>query len=80
MALTKQEKNDIVVEVSELLTSSKLTVVAKYQGTPVKAMQTLRKQAKEGNTVVKVVKNRLVIKAIQQNEQLKTVYVTDLNG
>lgn len=80
MALTKQEKNDIVDEVSELLTSSKLTVVAKYQGTPVKAMQSLRKQAKEGNTVVKVVKNRLVIKAIEQNEQLKTADVTGLNG
>lgn len=80
MALTKQEKNDIVSEVSQLLTGAKLTVVAKYQGTPVKAMQALRKQAKEGQTTVKVIKNRLVIKALEQNDQFKSIDSSSLNG
>lgn len=80
MALTKQEKNDIVAEVSELLTSSKLTVVAKYQGTSVKAMQALRKQARDTDTTVKVIKNRLVIKAVGQNDKLKSADVNSLTG
>ncbi|MCA9332886.1 50S ribosomal protein L10 [Candidatus Saccharibacteria bacterium] len=80
MALTKQQKNDIVKEVSDLMSNSKLTVVAKYQGTSVKAMQALRRQAKEGQTVVKVVKNRLVIKAIAANDVLKDVDTGALEG
>ena len=39
MALTKDKKNEVVREVAEALGSSKMTVVAKYQGTTVKAMQ-----------------------------------------
>ena len=63
MALTKSDKNQVVAEVAELLKNSKLTVVARYQGTTVKAIQTLRKDAKVKGTSVKVVKNRLAIKA-----------------
>lgn len=44
MALTKDKKNEVVAEVSELLANSKMTVVAAYQGTPVKAMQELRRK------------------------------------
>lgn len=80
MALTKQQKNDIVAEISSLLGESKLTVVAKYQGTSVKAMQALRKEAKDSATTVKVVKNRLVIKAINQTESVKAADTSGLNG
>lgn len=80
MALTKQEKDDVVAEVAELLSTSKMTVVAKFQGTTVKALQTLRKDARENGTRVKVVKNRLVIKALQQNDTLKGVDVSQLEG
>ena len=80
MALTKQEKNEVVAEVSELLSSSKMTVVAKYQGTTVKAMQALRKQARGNGTKVQVVKNRLVIKALAASDTLKGVETGDLNG
>lgn len=68
MALTKQKKQEVINEVAELLAASKLTVVAKYQGTTVKQLQTLRKQARESQTVVKVVKNRLVIQALNDNK------------
>lgn len=80
MALTKSEKNDVVAEVAELLSTSKMTVVAKYQGTTVKALQSLRKDAKASGTQVKVVKNRLVIKALQQNDTLKDADVSNLQG
>jgi large subunit ribosomal protein L10 len=67
MALTKQQKQAIIHEVTELLNTSKLTVVAKYKGTTVKQMQALRKQARENNTVVRVIKNRLVIQALSES-------------
>ena len=39
MALTKDKKNEIVAEITQLLKDSKLTVVAEYKGTTVKAIQ-----------------------------------------
>lgn len=80
MALTKLGKNDVVAEVSDLLKTSKMTVVAQYQGTTVKALQSLRKEARGNGTKVKVVKNRLVIKALQSNTVLKDVEVSSLTG
>lgn len=80
MALTKQEKNDVVAKVADLLSSSKMTVVAKYQGTTVKAIQQLRRDAKGNGTKVQVVKNRLVIKALQQNDTLKGVDTSAITG
>jgi large subunit ribosomal protein L10 len=80
MALTKQAKHDLVDEVSQLLADSRLTVVAKYEGTTVKALQGLRRDARGNGTKVKVVKNRLVIKAIQANDGLKDVDTSLLNG
>lgn len=80
MALTKIEKNDVISEVSDLLKESKMTVVAKYQGTTVKALQQLRRDARDNGTRVKVVKNRLVIQALKQNDSLKDVDTSDLQG
>jgi large subunit ribosomal protein L10 len=80
MALSKTQKDDVVAEVADLLKSAKMTVVAKYQGTTVKALQQLRRDARDNGTRVKVVKNRLVIKALQQNDSLKDVSTSDLQG
>ena len=80
MALSKDKKHELVAEVSQLLGSSKLTVIAKYQGTTVKAMQDLRKQATDTGTKVKVVKNRLVKKALEQTEGMKDVDMSQLEG
>ncbi len=80
MALTKDKKNEVVAEVSQLLADSKMTVVAAYQGTPVKAMQQLRREGRENGTTLKVVKNRLVIKAIQATDNVKDVDTSALNG
>lgn len=80
MALTKDKKNDVVAEVADLLSEAKMTVVTKYEGTTVKALQALRREAKSNGTKVKVVKNRLVIKAIEQTDTLKGVETSALEG
>lgn len=80
MALTKDKKNDVVAEVSQLLTTSKMTVVTAFRGTPVKALQQLRKEGKDNGTTMQVIKNRLVIKAIQNTEGFKDVDTSALNG
>lgn len=80
MALTKDEKNQVVADVSQLLGSSKLTVVAQYQGTGVKQMQELRRGARQTGTVVKVVKNRLVRQALLATDTLKDTDTGALTG
>ncbi|MCA9329898.1 50S ribosomal protein L10 [Candidatus Saccharibacteria bacterium] len=80
MALSKDKKTEVISEVNQLLDDSKLTVVAAYQGTTVKALQQLRREAKNGATAIKVIKNRLVIKAIQQNQTLKDTDTSALKG
>lgn len=80
MALTKQKKQEIVADVADLLSSSKMTVIASYRGTTVKDMQALRRQATENGTSILVVKNRLVIQAIKGDEKLKQVDTSKITG
>lgn len=80
MALTKVKKDEIVAELVDLLASSKMTVVARYEGTTVKAMQDLRVSAEENGTVVKVVKNRLVQKALESSATHKDADTSSLQG
>ena len=80
MALSKQQNNDVVTEVSDLFKDSKMTVVAKYQGTTVKALQGLRREAKANGTKVKVVKNRLVRQAMQTHDAFKDTDTSALEG
>jgi large subunit ribosomal protein L10 len=80
MALTKTQKQDVVKEVADLLGASKMTVIAKYEGTSVKALQALRRDAKQSGTKVKVVKNRLVIQALKTTDNLKDTDTGVLQG
>lgn len=80
MALSKEQKTAVIADLTERLTSSKMTVVAQYKGMTVKSMQTLRKEAKGNGTAVKVVKNRLVIQALGGVEALKSVDSSALEG
>jgi len=80
MALSKDKKNEVVSEVADLLKDSKLTVVAKYQGTSVKSMQALRRSARENGTRVMVVKNRLFKKALESDDRFKQVDDDLLSG
>ena len=80
MALTKNKKNEVISEVTDLLNASKLTVVAKYEGTGVKALQGLRRDAKANGTKVKVVKNRLVIQALKGSDAFKDTDTSAIEG
>lgn len=80
MPLTKNKKHEVVAEVAESLKSSKMTVVAQYQGTTVKSIQQLRKDARASGTKLRVIKNRLVVKALQDIDTLKGVDTSALNG
>ncbi len=80
MALSKDKKHEVVSETIALLRDSKMTVVAEYPGTTVKAMQDLRRQASASGTVVRVVKNRLFKKALADVETLKDVDSSSLTG
>jgi large subunit ribosomal protein L10 len=80
MALTKKEKDNVVQEVTDLLNQSKMTVIAKYQGVNVKGLQTLRREARDNGTKVKVVKNRLVIQALKNTDKLKDAETNALEG
>lgn len=80
MALTKVEKKQVIGEITELLDTSKLTVAAAYAGTSVKALQELRRSAKTNGTTIKVIKNRLVIKALKEHQVLKSADYSELKG
>jgi large subunit ribosomal protein L10 len=80
MPLTKEKKESVVSNIGDLLSSSKMTVIVRYHGTPVKSLQSLRREARENGTIIKVVKNRLVIKAIAQLVQFKALDVSQIKG
>ena len=80
MALSREKKEDAVEKVAELLKDSRMTVMAKYQGTSVKSMQALRKASKDNGTKVLVVKNRLFKKALENDERFKDVDLSQLTG
>lgn len=80
MALTKAKKQEVIDEVSTLLGASKLTVVAEFQGTSVKQLQALRKEAKTDGTAVKVIKNRLVKQALKGNDVYKAADTSALTS
>ena len=80
MAISKDKKNTLVADLTELLTSAKSTVYAKYQGLTVAELQELRKAAREANVKIKVVKNRLVRVAMGQIAVYKDTDTTGLTG
>ncbi|MBQ3293485.1 50S ribosomal protein L10 [Candidatus Saccharibacteria bacterium] len=80
MAISKDKKNELVADLTELLTSAKTTVYAKYQGLTVAEIQELRKLAREAGVKIKVVKNRLVKVAMGQIAVYKDTDTTGLTG
>lgn len=80
MALTKEKKQQVVDEVTEVLKTSKLTVIARYSGTSVKSLQQLRREAKESGTQVRVIKNRLFKKILENNQGFSRVDTKILTG
>jgi len=80
MAISRDKKNELVAEFTELLTNAKTTAFATYQGLDVAGIQVLRAQARENGVVIKVVKNRLVRVVLASIPEYKDVDTTSLNG
>ena len=68
MSFLKEQKILKAKEISDKISKSQAIVVARYQGLTVKEIQALRKLAKEKDVEIKVYKNRLVKKAIENTE------------
>lgn len=80
MAIDRSKKQSLVSELGELLSAAKITTFAQYEGLTVAEMQVLRRAAREQGVTIKIVKNRLVRVATQQNEKLKAVDTSSLKG
>ncbi len=80
MALSKDQKSNVIKNIEDLLRESKLTVMANYQGSSVKALQSLRSEAKNNGTVIKVIKNRLFKTALKNNPKFKDLDLSLINN
>jgi large subunit ribosomal protein L10 len=80
MAITRDKKQALVSEMSELFASAKGTAVAKYQGLSVADVQELRKNARAAGVTIRVVKNRLVRVAMSDNKTYKDADTSALVG
>lgn len=80
MAISKDKKQALVGEMSELFASTKGTAFAKYQGLSVADLQELRGKAREAGVTIRVVKNRLVRVAMQANDTYKETDSSALSG
>ena len=80
MAISKDKKQKLVAELTELLNDSQMVVYAKYEGLSVAELQELRRAALEAGVKIKVVKNRLVKVAMKEIAAYKDTDVTGLTG
>ncbi|MCL5795170.1 MAG: 50S ribosomal protein L10 [Patescibacteria group bacterium] len=68
MPLSKNDKKILLDDLSKKITSSKTTVFAGYHKMKVKDMQDLRKKLKEQHIDIKVVKNTLLKKVLEDQK------------
>ena len=80
MAISKDKKQKLVAELTELLSDSKMVVYAKYEGLSVAELQELRRAAREAGVKIKVVKNRLVKVAMKEIAAYKDTDTAGLTG
>jgi large subunit ribosomal protein L10 len=80
MAITRDKKNTLVAEMSDVLQDAKMTVFAQYQGLSVADVQELRAAAREAGVTIKVIKNRLVRVALASNDTYKDTDTSALTG
>lgn len=80
MAISRDKKNTLVAELTELLENAKTTTFATYQGLSVADIQALRAAARAENVTIKVVKNRLVRVTLASIKQFKDADTSNLTG
>jgi large subunit ribosomal protein L10 len=80
MAISRDKKNTLVADMSETLSSAKMTVFAQYQGLSVADVQELRRAAREAGVSIKVIKNRLVRVCLSSIDTYKDTDTSALTG
>ena len=80
MAISRDKKNALVAELTDLLSGAKLTAFASYQGLSVAESQELRRAAREAGVTIKVVKNRLFQVALKSVDKYKEADTSALTG
>jgi large subunit ribosomal protein L10 len=80
MAISKDQKQTLVADLTALLSDAKLTVFAEYQGISVAKMQELRAAARAAGVKIKIVKNRLVRVALGEIAVYQDTDTTGLTG
>ena len=80
MAISKDKKQALVTEMSDLFATSRMAVFAQYNGLSVQEVQELRRDARAAGVTIRVVKNRLVRVAMQSQDQYKSTDTSALVG
>ncbi|HEU0266057.1 MAG TPA: 50S ribosomal protein L10 [Candidatus Saccharimonadaceae bacterium] len=80
MAISRDKKQTLVAEMTELFADTKGTAFAAYQGISVADMQVLRGKAREAGVTIRVVKNRLVRVALSESTTYKNADTAGLQG
>ena len=80
MAISRDKKQSLVSEASELFQSAKGIAFASYQGVSVAEIQDLRRKAREAGVTIKVFKNRLVRVAMSENDTFKSTDTSALSS
>ena len=68
MSLNLEQKKQVVEDVSAVVGNAQATVIAEYRGLTVEEMKALRREAHENNVYLKVVKNTLLRRAVQDTD------------
>jgi len=68
MSLNLDQKKQVVEDVSAVVGNSQAAIVAEYRGLTVEQMKVLRREAHENNVFLRVVKNSLLRRAVEDTD------------
>ena len=68
MSLNLSQKKQVVKDVSAVVGKAKTAIIAEYRGMTVEQMKTLRREAHENDVYLRVVKNTLLRRAVQDTD------------
>lgn len=80
MAITRDKKQALVAQMSDVFTTAKAVAFAQYQGISVADIQDLRRKAREADVTIVVIKNRLVRVAMSEVSVFKDTDTSALTG
>jgi large subunit ribosomal protein L10 len=80
MAITRDKKQALVAQMSEVFTSARAVAFAHYDGLSVAEVQQLRRAATEAGVTIVVIKNRLVRVAMGSVKEFKDTDTAALTG